>query len=208
MDKRVVDLSGRIFGHWTVLSYVCRRKTDTIFLCRCVCGVEREVIANSLKKGATISCGCIGRKVAAAKNTKHGMAATPTYKSWHAMLQRVEGKGGHESYPMRGIFVCDQWRTFDNFFADMGERPNGTTLDRIDNAKGYCKENCRWADDLTQANNKDNNKPQVVNGELITVTQASRKYGIGISCLRHRLRKGATLQEAITEPVREWSKSA
>jgi transcription elongation factor Elf1 len=202
MDKRVVDLSGQTFGDWLVLSYAQRRKTDTLFWCRCVCGNIKLVIANTLKKGSSKSCGCKSRERASQKMIKHGMASTPTYKSWHAMIQRTQGKGGHQSYVDRGIDVCDEWLSFDGFFADMGVRPKGCSLDRIDNSKGYCLQNCRWADGLTQANNKDTNRREIVDGELMTVTQAARKYGVGISCVRHRLRKGWTLQDAVRVPPR------
>lgn len=203
MDKRIVDLSGQKFGYWLVLSYAQRRKTDTLFWCRCVCGVVKPVIAMSLKKGSSKSCGCKSREIASQKMIKHGMASTPTYKSWHAMIQRTQGKGGHQSYVERGINVCDEWLSFDRFFADMGVRPKNCTLDRIDNSKGYFLENCRWADHLTQANNKDTNRREIVDGELMTVAQAARKYCIGISCVRHRLRKGWTLQNAVQVPARK-----
>lgn len=188
----ILDRTGKKYGYWTAISFFDRKGQRTRWLCRCVCGIERVVIANTLNNGSSISCGCVGSKIRAEKGTKHGMAKTPTYKSWHAMIQRCEGKGGHESYPKRNITVCKEWLSFNVFFNDMGLRPQGKTLDRIDNSKGYYKENCRWATSKEQLNNKDTTRYVFVDGERMPIMFACAKYGIGISCARHRLRNGMT----------------
>ena len=202
MDVRTLDRTGKVYGYWTVLSFFDRRKTSTRWLCRCVCGLEKPVISSTLANGRSISCGCIGSKVRAQKKTKHGMARTKTYKSWHSMHQRCQGKGGHESYPNRNISVCQEWGLFEKFFKDMGERPDGKTLDRIDNSKGYYKENCRWATSKEQHNNKDRTRYVFVDGEKMPIMFACEKYGVGISCARHRLTKGMTDDEVFKTKVR------
>jgi hypothetical protein len=197
------DKTGQVFSSWTVLEFAGRVKHNKqIWKCRCDCGTERNVLINSLMNGSSKSCGHNQYQISAAKNTKHGMASTPTYKSWHSMIQRTEGKGGHESYPARKIGICKEWLSFDAFFADMGIRPDGKTLDRIDNSKGYSKENCRWATIKEQMRNRSNTTYVVVNNEKLPITAACEKYKIGISCIRHRLRKGMSAQEAFTKQTR------
>ena len=203
MPMPFADHTGKKYGFWTVLSFHDRTKhNQPIWICECVCGTKKPVIMSTLTGGKSRSCGCKAQALSAEKTTKHGHASTPTYKSWHAMKQRCEGKGGHASYVERGITVCDRWLEFENFLQDMGLRPHGTTLDRIDNAKGYEPSNCRWADHITQANNRDTCVKQSVNNEFLTIAEAARKYGKHISGVRHRVRKGWTLADAVTTPMR------
>ena len=203
---KILDRTGKKYGYWTAVSFYDREKSHTRWLCRCVCGVERPVISSSLTKGVSISCGCVGIKIRSQKSTKHGMAKTTTYKSWHSMHQRCQGKGGHESYVKNGITVCERWNSFENFVKDMGERPTGMTIDRIDGTKGYYKENCRWATNKQQMNNRKVNVFVEPFGQKMTVAEAAEKYNIGISCLRHRLRNGMSINEAITKPVANKNK--
>jgi len=198
MAPPFVDYTGQVFNFWTVKSFTGRDKHNhPIWLCRCECGTEKCVLIGSLRKGVSKSCGCKTISLRSEKLRKHGMAGTPTYKSWHQMHQRCAGKHGHNYYVENGITVCERWGAFENFLADMGERPVGTTLDRIDGTKGYSPDNCRWADVFTQANNKKTNIKQMVCGELMTPAQASRRFNKHISGIRHRLRKGFTLEQAI-----------
>lgn len=200
MCAKIVDRTGMVFGEWKILSFVERRSTINYWLCECSCGSKKSVSFHTLANGSSSSCGCKAVEKRVKKLLKHGMAGTPTYKSWHAMVQRTQGKGNHESYVDKKIDVCDEWLTFENFFADMGERPKGKTIDRIDNSKGYSKENCRWATQTEQANNKTSNVYLNVFGKRLTITEASRAYNVGISCLRHRLRKGMNPEAALTLP--------
>lgn len=201
MDSRTLDRTGKKYGYWTAISYFDRKDQRTRWLCRCICGIERVVIAQSLANGASRSCGCKQQELSSYSNKKHGMAGTRTYKSWHSMHQRCQGKGGHESYVLNGITVCERWNSFENFVEDMGERPAYMTLDRIDGTKGYYKENCRWATHKQQANNRSVNVIVEPFGEKMTIAEAADKYKIGISCLRHRLNKGMSINEALTKPV-------
>ena len=119
-------------------------------------------------------------------NFSHGMYGTPTYKSWAEMKSRCnhpERSTGH----YENITYCQEWNSFKAFFEDMGVRPPGTSLDRIDNSKGYFKENCRWADDYTQENNRTNNVKYDIDGEKLTLPQIARKYGISRSNLANKV---------------------
>lgn len=119
-------------------------------------------------------------------NYKHGMFGTPTYKSWSEMKRRCnhpEKATGH----YENITYCDRWEKFDNFFEDMGIRPKGTSLDRIDNLGNYEPGNCRWADDFMQENNRTNNVFYNIDGERMTLTQIARKYNISRSNLANKI---------------------
>ncbi|MFE0766129.1 hypothetical protein [Streptomyces smyrnaeus] len=122
--------------------------------CVCDCGTPRTVLFGEW--GKTKSCGCLRREVTAARSTTHGHSRTSIYGTWADMVARCT-RPTHQrwaDYGGRGITVCERWRDFANFLADMGERPAGMELDRIDNDRGYEPGNCRWADGSTQAKNR------------------------------------------------------
>lgn len=126
---------------------------------RCVCGSEKSYDAYKIKTGATRSCGCLRNKHIGDGNRKHGYFGTPTYRSWAAMKRRCTDPNNnrYKYYGGRGIMVCNEWLdSFNCFLSDMGERPEGKTLDRINPDGHYCQENCRWATAKEQRNNRSN----------------------------------------------------
>lgn len=158
------DLTGKIFGRLTVIRRLPNAidpsgQQKRVWLCRCECGRETEVRAGNLKSGNTKSCVCLDME----QKITHGLSESPTYTSWREMKRRCYGDD-HEKWKWheaKGIKVCDKWMSFEGFFEDMGSRPEGTTLDRIDSNGDYTKENCRWADLTIQSFNKNrqtNNK--------------------------------------------------
>lgn len=185
------DLSGLHFGRLEVLSYQIGSKWS----CKCVCGAIKAVTTTDLRMGKTRSCGCLQ----AERQSMHGMHATPTYTTWGAMLTRCTNQNSpkYPRYGGRGIKVCDRWLRFENFFADMGERPLGMTLDRIDNNGNYEPGNCRWATLEQQANNTRTNRFVEVNGQRMSMAQAERSLGIPTSQLRKRLGRGWSLERAL-----------
>lgn len=153
------DLTGSTFGYLTAI----RRLEDTRasgypWLCICACGKEATVRIESLAQGKTLSCGC-KRIEACLARTKHGhsrrIGKTKTYIVWRAMHQRCkQPKNNHyKYYGGRGIKICERWGSYENFLIDMGERPDGLSIDRINNDGDYEPSNCRWATHTQQMNN-------------------------------------------------------
>ena len=194
--------------HYTVgvrfgrLVTLARGPGSTMF-CKCDCGVVTNPAANDLRKGLTRSCGCLQREVVSrdngARKQTHGMTGTPTYISWAAMKARCLDPGHHaaKNYGARGIVLCERWRKFENFFADMGPRPPGMTLDREKNELGYSKENCRWATFSEQSNNRRVNIFVTYLGETLTIAQWSQKLGIKPNTISWRLNKGWPIERVL-----------
>lgn len=138
------------------------------------------------------------------KRVKHGHSSaagrSPTYRSWHMMKQRAlnpKDPNAHH-YSGRGITVCKRWLKFENFLADMGERPPGTCLDRIDNDKGYRPGNCRWVSQAEQTRNRRNNVFIEHKGRRQTVQEWSQELGIAFTTLRMRMKAGWPVERILS----------
>ena len=170
-----IDLTGQVFGRLQVQER-SNAKKRTSWLCLCVCGAQTITTTNSLRSGKTTSCGC--RKIETAKENSikyglkptHGMTRTPTWNSWSAMVYRCTNAQGRQ-FKSYGGMLCERWEKFENFLEDMGERPIGTSIDRINVLEGYCKQNCRWATSKQQQRNKTNTRYLDVNGEKLPLRQ-------------------------------------
>lgn len=137
---------------WTILKDDNSSKGKKRVIAQCECGTIRIVDYYALKNGLSKSCGC-GRK----SNLKHSLSNSPEYRSWNGMKIRCTNPShkGYKNYGGRGITVCPEWlNSFQNFYNDMGKRPNGKTLDRINNNKGYEPSNCRWSTSKEQSKNR------------------------------------------------------
>jgi len=171
------QLAGKRFGKWTVIKYAGNGRWKS----KCDCGTEDDVLCWNLVSGHTVRCD----KCRMAWLTKHGQAgypykfpAKPTYHTWQGMKKRCLDKKNvaYKHYGGRGITVCERWKSdFRNFLADMGEKPPGKTLDRIDNNGNYEPSNCRWSTWLEQAQNKRNVKIITCKGEKVSISEAARR---------------------------------
>jgi hypothetical protein len=172
--NRYKDISGKKFNKLTVLEFAGKinNKRHVFWSCKCDCGNIVTVRGDSLRLGATKSCGCFRGSI-----KKHGMAYSLTYRSWINMKQRCSNKNniGYSRYGGRGIKVCDRWlESFENFLEDMGKRPNGMSIDRIDNDDNYEPDNCKWSTSKEQSNNQTTNKKPHPNQKYFIATHPSK----------------------------------
>lgn len=174
--------------------------------CRCDCGNIRDVQPGKLKTGRHQSCGCEAAKKSRERFTKHGGYRTPEYKSWNAMMQRCTNprNTSYAEYGGRGIMIAPQWMGPDGFLqfvADLGHRPDGMTLDRIKSDGNYEPGNVRWATRKVQQNNRQMCKPLTLDGLTLTQSEWTERRGWGKNVIGERLKKGWTVERALTEPV-------
>jgi hypothetical protein len=194
-----LELGGRRFGRWQVLSKVPAAGPGARYWkCRCDCGHESEVRASVLSRGKSTSCGCDA-------SVTHGKSKTHLYTLWMAMKNRCYDSNIRDfhNYGGRGIQVCARWKhNFEAFLADMGERPSPDhSLDRIDNNGDYGPDNCRWATWKEQCRNRRTNKLLTIAGETKVLTDWIDQFGMHISTYRYRIRvMGMTEVEALTTP--------
>lgn len=220
----VSSMLGAKFGLWTVLSFSHTavkqfpggiRQRRSYFKCACECGAEKIMDMYVLRCGGSRSCGC-----AYVTSLRTGrMPGDPPvtnlkveYQAWINMKRRCYDPKAkdYQNYSKKGITVCEEWRnSFRAFHRDMGSRPEGMkSIDRIDNNKGYSKENCRWATLLQQANNMSTNRVYEYNGESGTAPFWARKYGISLATMHARLNwHGWSIERAIVPPNRKKSKA-
>ncbi len=132
----------------------------------------------------------------------HGMARTPEYVSWRSMMTRCfnENHKSFHRYGGRGITVCEEWQTFQNFYADMYPRPEGHSLERINSDLGYYPENCKWSSRLEQSNNLSSNVNLTFNGKTQSVSMWARELDIPVRTLHNRIANGWTTDKALTTP--------
>lgn len=185
---RFKDLTGRKFGRLTAVRYLGRSKWE----CICDCGrITTTPMSHDLTRGATNSCGCLTVEHISNVNRTHGMTGTRTHKAWANMIQRCTNPKvrSYKDYGARGISVCAAWAaSFSQFLADMGECPDGYTIERINPAGNYEPTNCKWVPRAEQANNRRNS----VRILGFTARELSELLGVKRDTIYMRLRRNPT----------------
>lgn len=198
--KIVDDLTGIRFGRLVVARRVPNvTKGNTIWLCKCDCGAESIVQSGALKRGVTQSCGCLQRSVV----TSHGLEGSKTYHAWAAMKQRCSNPNNKffSDYGGRGISYCSEWESFEGFLSDMGDKPFGLSLERIDNSQGYFPSNCRWA---TQKEQRRNTRATVFlefQGVRKSRTEWAEELGISPITIKSRMALGWSVEDILFKPI-------
>jgi ribosomal protein S27E len=212
--KEKNDLTGKVFGRWTVIKLDRKEKRSSFWEVKCECGTIKVVYRGSLTTGRSKSCGCLCAERISLAKTTHGHTANGktslTYRTWVGMWSRCTNKN-EDSYPHyggRGILIDPQWEKFENFLSDMGVKPVGMSIERIDNDKNYCKENCRWATDIEQANNKRNSRILTHNNASMSLCSWARKVKISPKTIQDRLHSGWEVSRALDQQVRTPKLSA
>lgn len=190
---------GDRFDRLVVLEQVDERKRNNIqYLCLCDCGEKSIVVATRLIRGVTTSCGCKRRE-----NLKtHGLSNLPEYNNWCLMKARCNNKNHprYKEWGGNGVRVCKEWSdSFEAFLNDMGTRPEGfNSIDRIDSSKGYSIENCRWANNQIQSENRVSFVRRIeFLGEFYTISALARKFNVDREMLKYRLKIGWSIHDAI-----------
>lgn len=201
--KRSIDLTGEVFGKWTVLYRTKNRKGgQTMWFCKCQCGEQKNVISQSLREGKSMSCGCTRPEQTRKQFRRHGQHGTRSYVAWQGMLRRcyeTQNKS-YLNYGGRGITVCARWFKFENFFADMGQPIAGMSLERVKNKLGYSKSNCKWATTTEQNNNRRYCVVIRHRGLSLNVTQWAHRLNQRPGKIFLRLRRGWSHRRALDTP--------
>ena len=202
--KRTKIILGEKYGRLTIKKEVAplRIKNTSIrrILCECSCGKMVVVRLALLKHGRVQSCGCLQKEKCSEVMKTHGMSRTKIYYIWVEMKKRCLNKKqkAYKNYGGRGIKVCKRWMYFENFYADMGEKPDGKSLERINNNLGYFKKNCKWATHLEQMRNTRRNIKYL--GE--TAKEASIRLMGNTALISERINEGWSLKKAFITPVK------
>lgn len=202
LPPNVKNIIGQKFSLLTVVGYVGSDANGTHWLCKCDCGCTKQVSLSNLRSGSTKACGCLrGRAI------KHGLYYAAEYRVWTHLVQRCTNpkNTSYQNYGGRGIKVCERWReSFVNFFSDMGSRPTSKhQIDRIDNDGHYEPGNCRWATVAEQNRNMRRSQKITFNGRTMTIAEWGREIQLAPHALKNRLKKGWSIEAALTTPSKK-----
>ncbi len=201
-----VDVTGKIFEFMKVIEYRGIKNNKSLWLCECSCIDKKLFLVNkSLNIKNSMSCGCMRATKVSVANTTHGMTNTTEFESWHQMKSRCcnpKNKDYH-NYGGRRITVCERWlESFENFFLDMGPRPEPEySIDRIDVNGNYCPENCKWATKREQANNKRKTRKIEYNGQTYSLSQFCEIFNVIRSTFTQRLDIGWPIEKAMKPTI-------
>jgi len=177
---------------------------SSMWWCKCSCGKEKEISRTGIVSGSSSSCGCVKHELDLIRNRTHGHASSKksgTYSSYHHMRDRCYNEKHHKYkyYGGKGVKVCDRWlESFENFLEDMGERPEGKTLDRYPNKEGnYERTNCRWATIEQQLQNTTRSIELEYEGTKKTAQEIADIFNVCRSPIYMHLKKGRTIEQIV-----------
>ena len=203
-----IDMAGHKYGRLTVIEMAGHNAhKQRQWRCLCDCGTSVERTGSDIRRGSTLSCGCLHKDLASAASKTHGMSKTPIWSIHRAMMDRCYLPTSHaySRYGGRGITVCTRWHDFENFFADMGHKPTGMSLERADNNAEYSPSNVQWATAKDQANNRRSSRWIEFRGETKTLAQWCDELGLKVGTVWARLnRDGFTVEAAFTKSIGRW----
>jgi len=205
MKKRIVIKVGDTLGNFLILRHVGVINKNSHWFCRCICGTERVFGQPAMRK-TDASCGCRRNAMTSARNLKHGHtyrnAITTEYLIWQSIKARCFNtrNKSYKNYGARGITMCKQWLDFEVFLSDMGRRPVGLEIDRIDNNGGYDPGNCRWVTAKEQTRNRRTTKKIDFRGDVLPLAEWCEKLELNYKTVFKRLSLGWTPEKALTAP--------
>lgn len=196
------DITGQRFGSLVVSSRHGSVSGRATWLCICDCGSEYIGNGKEMRAGKITSCGCGATRHS--RKTTHGKSKTKIYSVWSNMKARCENLDdvSYQWYGARGITVSDEWtNSFEAFYADMGDAPEGCSLDRIDVDGQYSKENCKWATAAEQARNRRDNMHITINGITKIMSDWCKENGVPQGTASQRIQRGWDAQRAVSQPT-------
>jgi len=207
--SKLIDLTGRVFGRLLVTGRVPSTNGQARWACVCDCGKTCTAVGQALRDGLYISCGCYRLQMMHTRAVTHGASRTRAYRVWATMRQRCRDPNAtsYPNYGARGITVCTRWGRFENFIEDMGEPPEGASIERRNNDKGYTPANCYWATRKEQAANTRTNRYVSVGTLRLHVAQWGRESGVSEATIRKRSDGGWPPEAAVLLPsIYTWGK--
>lgn len=222
MNREFDDWVGRRFGRWVVDSYAGRGYGNRhTWNCTCDCGTKRAVHGPNLLHGRSLSCGCLAREMTAAASTTHGATVGRVKISEYIIYMKIKGRcfnptdAAYWMYGKRGITLCNGWKSFPQFYKDMGSRPGKLSIDRINNDIGYtcgkCEQcikngwpmNCRWATAKQQCNNRRSSRRITIGNVTKGMSEWAECWGISPQLVWSRLANGVTPEQLYARYARE-----
>jgi hypothetical protein len=211
LDSRpqIKDLTEMRFGKLIARTAFRGRRGCIWWNCDCDCGNTRKSSGTMLREDRCTHCGCEKSKNISKINRTHGLSKFPEFHSWWQMINRCENKNNlhYNRYGGRGIKVCDRWKGVNglaNFIIDMGARPPGHTIERIDNNGDYEPGNCRWATMREQSRNRSSNHIITIGTESKPVVDWCAQYTIAVGTFNARVKNGMDPLQALTKPIRKY----
>ncbi len=203
-----MNIEGKKYGRLTVISKDSTNNKK--WICECECGKVKSIWQSNLTTGRTLSCGCLASEITARRNYKHGGSKERLYEVWENMRKRCSNpkNNRYKNYGGKGVKVCDEWQEYKVFrewayatgydeFAEYGQ----CTIERIDVGGNYEPSNCTWKTIKEQCYNRTSNKILTYNGKSQTLTEWENEIGCGKYIIGNRLRKGWTVEEALSIPI-------